>query len=229
LPFEHSNHGVVALSTKRTLDIVGASLFAVLSLPLWLPLLLLIRLESKGPILFRQERIGATPYRVGGRIRWQRTTFTVLKFRTMAANADEAVHETAVKTHATGHGSVSDDTTAPFKLTKDPRITRVGHFLRRSSIDELPQLLNVLRGEMSLVGPRPLPLYEVAEYRSWHHERHCSRPGITGLWQVRGRGRVSFNEGTTMDIEYVRKWSLALDLKILLLTLPAVLSGKGAR
>lgn len=229
LPFEHANHVVVALAIKRALDLAGGVLFAVLSLPLWLPALILIPLDSKGPVLFRQERVGARPYREGSRIRWLRTTFTVIKFRTMTAGADESIHRTAVKTHATGHGSISDDVSTPFKLSDDPRITRLGRFLRRTSIDELPQLLNVIRGEMSLVGPRPLPLYEVAEYSSWHHERHCSRPGITGLWQVRGRGRASFDEGTALDIDYVRRWSLALDLQILLLTLPAVFSGKGAR
>jgi lipopolysaccharide/colanic/teichoic acid biosynthesis glycosyltransferase len=116
----------------------------------------------------------------------------------------------------------------PFKLTDDPRLTRVGKVLRRTSLDELPQFFNVLKGEMSLVGPRPVPLYEVAEYKEWQRERLAAMPGMTGLWQVKGRSRVSFDEMVRMDIEYTRNRSLCFDLKILLLTIPAVLSGEGA-
>jgi lipopolysaccharide/colanic/teichoic acid biosynthesis glycosyltransferase len=120
-------------------------------------------------------------------------------------------------------------TTAAYKLGADPRITRVGKFLRKSSLDELPQLINVLRGEMSLVGPRPVPEYEVLEYReAWHHERLATLPGITGLWQVKGRGQVPFEDMVRLDLEYIQRQSLWLDLAILLFTVPAVLSGRGA-
>jgi lipopolysaccharide/colanic/teichoic acid biosynthesis glycosyltransferase len=122
----------------------------------------------------------------------------------------------------------SDEGGPKFKLSNDPRVTRVGHILRKTSLDELPQLVNVLKGEMSLVGPRPLPTYEVAEYQAWHRERLAALPGITGLWQVQGRCEVTFEEQVQMDIEYVRNQSLWQDIKILLSTIPAVVSGRGA-
>jgi lipopolysaccharide/colanic/teichoic acid biosynthesis glycosyltransferase len=142
----------------------------------------------------------------------------------MTQNADQSLHQT----HIQAYVEERLDTTRIVKLTDDPRVTRVGRILRRTSLDELPQLLNVLKGDMSLVGPRPVPIYEAAAYADWHRERLAALPGITGLWQVDGRGRVSFTEMVRMDIAYVRNQSLLLDIKLLLSTIPAVLSGRGA-
>jgi lipopolysaccharide/colanic/teichoic acid biosynthesis glycosyltransferase len=141
----------------------------------------------------------------------------------MVANADETVHEKHIEAFVSGR--IDDEN---FKLANDSRITRVGYYLRKTSMDELPQLINVVRGEMSLVGPRPVPTYEVALYQQWHHERLAALPGMTGLWQVEGRSHVTFEEMVSMDIDYVRRASLGLDLSILVRTIPAVLSGRGA-
>lgn len=146
----------------------------------------------------------------------------------MFCDADQALHQAHIHAYARGQIDATDPATTTFKLTNDPRITRVGRILRRSSLDELPQLANVLKGEMSLVGPRPIPLYEFEDYQERHKQRFAALPGITGLWQVKGRCQVSFEEQIQMDIEYVRNQSLWLDFKILLLTIPAVLSGRGA-
>ena len=146
----------------------------------------------------------------------------------MVRDADPSPHHAYIKAFIEGRIEASDEAGAKFKLTGDPRVTQVGRLLRRTSLDELPQLLNVLKGEMSLVGPRPVPIYEAADYQAWHYERLMALPGITGLWQVQGRCQVSFEEMIRMDIEYARHQSLWLDLKILFLTLPAVISGRGA-
>jgi len=230
LPFVHPHVTFAGLARKRAFDLVGAALLMVATLPLWLAIALAIRLDGPGAVLFRQERVGARPRRVAGRIHWQRTSFRVVKFRTMVPDADPTLHVSAIKAFASGERPpLSTDPDAPFKLTDDPRVTRVGRWLRRTSLDELPQLINVLGGSMSLVGPRPLPDYEVAEYQPWHYERLCAWPGITGLWQIEGRGTVTFDHGTRLDIEYVRRRSLLYDLRILLRTVPAVLSTRGAR
>lgn len=229
LAFETPAMTPSGLAAKRALDLVAGSLLMIVSLPIWIVVVVAIRLDSSGTALFRQERVGARPRREGDRLRWRQTTFTVYKFRTMAADADQSIHQTAVREYASGVSGRGDDEEAPYKLTGDPRVTRVGRALRATSLDELPQLINVLQGSMSLVGPRPLPTYEVAEYDDWHYERLCALPGITGLWQIEGRGRTSFDEGTRMDIDYVRKWSLLLDLTLLVKTVPAVLSRRGAR
>lgn len=228
LPFVHGSHRASALVVKRLVDLIAAILLSLIALPIGLVCALLIRLDSRGAVLFLQERVGAEAVRVGRQVRWRSTSFTVYKFRTMDSGADQSVHRTAVEEFASGRGTLSESSDAPYKLTNDPRVTRVGKWLRRTSLDELPQLLNVLKGDMSLVGPRPLPLYEVALYKPWHYERLCAKPGITGLWQIEGRGRTSFDEGTALDITYVRKWSLFLDLNIFLRTIPAVLSRRGA-
>jgi lipopolysaccharide/colanic/teichoic acid biosynthesis glycosyltransferase len=230
LPFLHDTTAA-GLLTKRAMDLLGAIALLIATAPLWLLVALAIRLDGPGPVFFLQERVGARPVRRDGRIRWTATTFTIIKFRTMTHGADPLPHMTAVRAFASGEtprGAVVDPH-APFKLTADPRITRVGKWLRRTSIDELPQLLNVLAGSMSLVGPRPLPAYEVAEYQPWHYERLCAKPGITGLWQIAGRGRTSFDDGTRLDIEYVRRRSFTFDIQILLKTVPAVLAFRGAR
>jgi lipopolysaccharide/colanic/teichoic acid biosynthesis glycosyltransferase len=159
---------------------------------------------------------------------WEIREFPCYKFRSMVQHADPSAHQQFVKAFAEGRVEPSQAGHTRFKLTDDPRVTRVGRVLRKTSLDELPQLVNVLKGDMSLVGPRPVPAYEVAEYRAWHRERLAALPGITGLWQVNGRCQVSFDDMIDMDIEYVRNRSLRLDVKILLLTIPAVLSGRGA-
>jgi exopolysaccharide biosynthesis polyprenyl glycosylphosphotransferase len=196
---------------KQLMDFLGALvLLAGLALPMLL-LALLIRFNSPGPILFRQKRAG-----LNGR------PFTMLKFRTMVTNAEQLKQELEALNEMSG---------PVFKITKDPRITPIGRFLRKYSLDELPQLVNVLVGDMSLVGPRPLPVDEVARFDDMAHRRRLSvRPGLTCLWQVSGRNDVKdFEEWVRLDLQYIDNWSLWLDFKILLLTIPAVFSGSGAK
>ncbi|RPI29655.1 MAG: sugar transferase [Acidobacteria bacterium] len=197
------------LAMKRIIDFVGSAALLILLAPFLLLVALLIKLDSTGPVLFRQERVGLN-----------RRRFKVLKFRTMVQEADK--NQVLLETLNEADGPV-------FKIKKDPRITRVGRFLRQFSIDELPQLINVLKGEMSLVGPRPLPLRDVKLIDTqWHKRRFSVKPGLTCLWQVSGRSDVSFERWVRMDLEYIDTWSLGLDLKILLKTLPAVFRGSGA-
>jgi lipopolysaccharide/colanic/teichoic acid biosynthesis glycosyltransferase len=211
----------VAAVLKRLMDIAGSLTVLALCLPILATIAIAIKLTSKGPILFRQVRLGQY-----GR------KFTFLKFRSMYVGNNHAIHEHYVKRFIAGaEGTEQDgpDQRKRYKLTADPRITRVGQFLRKTSLDELPQLLNVLSGEMSLVGPRPPVMYEFKCYHLWHKERLMAmKPGITGLWQVEGRSRVKFDEMVRMDIRYARSWSLWLDVKILLRTPLAVISGSGA-
>jgi lipopolysaccharide/colanic/teichoic acid biosynthesis glycosyltransferase len=198
---------------------VGSIAALILFAPLFGLIALAVKLSSEGPVFFRQERVGEH-----GR------PFTFLKFRSMRVNNDVGVHKQWFKDYLSGRTTqrITNGTTV-IKLTNDPRITRVGRFLRRTSLDELPQFCNVLRGEMSLVGPRPPIPYEVDSYQSWHRGRVLeAKPGITGLWQVTGRGRVSFDEMVRLDLQYARTWSLWLDIKILLKTPRAVLFGEGA-
>lgn len=214
---------------KRVFDLVLASTLVFLLSPLMVLLYVLIKLDSPGPAIFVQKRVGARrTYRAGLTV-WEVKPFDFYKFRSMHQNASEAIHRSYIQQWIQGDQSESEDKGAKFKLTNDPRITRVGHIIRRTSLDELPQLFNVLKGDMSLVGPRPVPTYEAENYRPEHWERLASVPGITGLWQVKGRGRVTFDEQIEMDIEYIYHQSIWLDSKILILTLPAVLSAAGAR
>jgi lipopolysaccharide/colanic/teichoic acid biosynthesis glycosyltransferase len=207
-------------ATKRMIDILGSlSLLAVLS-PVFLIIAAAIKLNSRGPVLFRQKRIGE-----------HGTPFTFLKFRSMYLNNDASEHQEYVRQLIAGQAEKKSGNGggAVFKLTNDPRITPVGKILRRSSLDELPQLLNVLRGEMSLVGPRPPVPYEVEAYETWHRRRLLeAKPGITGLWQVEGRSRVEFDDMVRLDLRYARNCSPLLDLKILLQTPKAVFTGDGA-
>ena len=206
---------------KRASDIVISALALIVLSPLWLVFSLLIKLDSRGKILFRQERVG-----MDGR------KFLCYKFRTMRSDADEDLHREAYRKNIEGvaEANAGDDEKPVFgKVKDDPRVTRTGRFLRRSSLDELPQLLNVLLGDMSVVGPRPPIPYEVEEYDIWHRKRLDMKPGITGLWQVSGRNRLTFEEMVKTDLYYIENWSIWLDLKIILLTLPAVLRGDGAR
>jgi exopolysaccharide biosynthesis polyprenyl glycosylphosphotransferase len=194
--------------TKRALDVALASLGLIALSPIFLVIAVAIRLDSPGPIIFRQRRIGK-----GG------AEFTCLKFRSMCVDAEARVADLKGHNEATG---------PLFKIRRDPRRTRVGRFLRRTSLDELPQLWNVLRGEMSIVGPRPALASEVQEYAAWHERRLEVAPGITGLWQVSGRSDLTFDEGVLLDVYYIENWSLFLDLRILLKTIPSVLLGSGA-
>ncbi|MFN8486570.1 MAG: sugar transferase [Caldilineaceae bacterium] len=214
---------------KRVLD-VTIVLFALLTLwPLLLGLALLIKLDSEGPAFFVQERVGARRRTKNGRAVWEPCKFRMYKFRSMRHNADQGVHQAYIKAFVEGQLSANDANGQPkFKMATDPRITKIGRFIRKTSLDELPQLLNVLKGEMSLVGPRPVPEYEVALYKDEHYVRLLALPGLTGLWQVKGRGEVTFDQMMQLDLEYVRNQSLALDLWILIMTIPATVFGWGA-
>jgi lipopolysaccharide/colanic/teichoic acid biosynthesis glycosyltransferase len=208
------------LIVKRMIDVVGCSLALILCSPLFLAIALAIKLSSKGPVLFRQQRVGQY-----GQF------FTFLKFRSMYVNNDAQVHQKFVTQliASEANGDSSSESEGVFKLKDDKRITRVGRFLRRTSLDELPQLINVLKGEMSLVGPRPPIPYELAAYQTWHRRRVLeAKPGITGVWQVAGRSRVKFDEMVRMDLRYALAWSPWLDVKILLRTPLAVIRGSGA-
>jgi lipopolysaccharide/colanic/teichoic acid biosynthesis glycosyltransferase len=216
-------------SCKRFIDLVLASLLLMLLLPVMLLIAVAIRLDTPGPVLFVQQRVGVRRRSERGRTRWEIRTFAFYKFRSMIAGTDQSLHEEHVRAYVQGRLAAADGAIAAFKLRRDPRVTRVGAVLRRTSLDELPQLFNVLKGDMSLVGPRPVPTYEVAEYRAADTERLTAPPGITGLWQVKGRGELTFAEMMRLDCEYVRSSSLWLDFKILVATIPAVLSGRGAK
>jgi lipopolysaccharide/colanic/teichoic acid biosynthesis glycosyltransferase len=208
----------VPLLVKRCLDILGSVLALLMLAPLMIAIALAIKLTSPGPVLFRQTRLGQSG-----------KGFTFLKFRSMYAKADPAIHEAYIKRFISNKTDCSPDGGQVFKLQADPRITRVGRFLRRTSLDEVPQFFSVLMGHMSLVGPRPPLPYEFAAYEIWHRRRLLAvKPGITGFWQVEGRSRVKFDEMVRMDIEYARTWSVLMDLKILLRTPRAVVSGNGA-
>ncbi|MGE0822312.1 MAG: sugar transferase [Candidatus Binatia bacterium] len=213
---------------KRLIDVILATVLLIVLFPLLVTIAILIKLDSRGPVLFVQERVGARRRNEGRRFVWEVRTFPFYKFRSMIQDADQSIHEAYIKAFVSGQVKTTDDPKARFKLTNDPRVTRVGRFLRKTSLDELPQLLNVLRGEMSLVGPRPVPPYEVAGYQARHLERLAALPGITGLWQVKGRCQVPFEEMVQLDISYIHTQSLWLDLKLLFLTIPTVVSRRGA-
>ncbi len=207
-----------ARGIKRVSDIVIAVLALSVLSPLWLVIALLIKLDSKGPVFYRQERVG-----MDGRI------FLVWKFRTMRVNADSEIHREYQRKLIAGdaEANVGDATSPAYKLRNDPRVTRVGKVLRRFSLDEAPQLFNVLRGDMSVVGPRPPIPYEVEAYELWHRKRLDMKPGLTGLWQVSGRNRVSFEEMVKLDLFYIENWSMLFDLKIILRTVLVLLKGDG--
>jgi exopolysaccharide biosynthesis polyprenyl glycosylphosphotransferase len=197
---------ILSLVTKQFVDVAIATLALVVLSPVLLAIALRVRMVDGGPVLFRQVRIG-----LNGR------PFEVVKFRTMVPDAEARLAELAARNEIRG---------AAFKLTNDPRLTRTGRFLRRTSLDELPQLWNVVRGEMSLVGPRPPLPREVAQYDIWHRRRLCMKPGITGLWQVEARREADFDRWVQLDLAYIDRWSLWLDLKIMLRTVPAMLAGR---
>jgi lipopolysaccharide/colanic/teichoic acid biosynthesis glycosyltransferase len=206
---------------KRALDILGALVALALLSPVMLVVALLIRLTSAGPAIFRQTRIGQ-----GG------VPFVMFKFRSMRTDMDDRAHREFVASLIDGKVSAAGSTgsTGAFKMRADPRVTAIGRFIRKTSIDELPQFYNVLRGEMSLVGPRPPVQYEADKYKAWHRRRVFEmKPGLTGIWQVEGRSRVSFDDMVRMDLRYLHHCSLRFDLSILLRTVTVVLKCEGAQ
>jgi lipopolysaccharide/colanic/teichoic acid biosynthesis glycosyltransferase len=213
---------------KRVLDIVISAIALIVLSPLMLVVAILTRLDSPGPAIFAQTRVGGRRWSYGGYAYWQKHEFKCLKFRTMVAGADPARHRKFIKAMIEGRADANHSGAAKFKLEQDPRITRIGRILRRLSIDELPQLINVLQGDMSLVGPRPDIPYIIDMYKPGWDERMAAKAGITGFWQTHGRGDVTFEQMVAMDIQYVRNQSFWLDVKTLLLTIPAVLTGRGA-
>ncbi len=204
---------------KRLSDILIATFALCVFAPAWLIVAILIKLDSRGAVLYKQERVG-----MDGRI------FLIYKFRTMSANADDRQHREFQRRYIEGHPetNLGDSERPVYKLHTDPRVTRSGRVLRRLSLDELPQLLNVLRGDMSIVGPRPPIPYEVEAYELWHRKRLDMKPGVTGLWQVSGRNRLSFDDMVRLDLFYIENWSPLLDLRIILRTLPVMLRGDDA-
>jgi lipopolysaccharide/colanic/teichoic acid biosynthesis glycosyltransferase len=209
-----------AQGIKRVIDVLGSAFALIFLFGILLPIALLIKLTSKGPVLFRQTRIGQ-----------HGKAFTFLKFRSMYVNNDATIHKDYVTRFIAGQTELSSTDGKPgvYKITNDPRVTPLGRFLRKTSLDELPQLLNVLKGEMSLVGPRPPVPYEFQHYDLWHRRRILEiKPGLTGLWQVSGRSRTSFDDMVRLDLKYAAEWSLWLDFKIFFLTPKAVLLGEGA-
>jgi exopolysaccharide biosynthesis polyprenyl glycosylphosphotransferase len=198
---------VLGLAAKRALDLGGSAFLLIVLSPLFALLAVLVKLDSRGAAFFRQERVG-----LHGR------TFEVLKFRSMCSDAEQQLDDLQELNVIRGQA---------FKMERDPRVTRVGRFMRSTSLDELPQLWNVLRGEMSMVGPRPPLPCEVAKYDVWHRRRLSMKPGMTGLWQIGDRRNVEFDSWVQKDLEYIDRWSLWLDLKIIARTVPAMLSGEG--
>ncbi len=204
---------------KRAIDVLLAVAMLVIASPVMALVALLVIRSSSGPVLFVQERLGRDGQ-----------PFKFYKFRSMAHNSDDAIHRQFAAMFINGDKSGCAESNAGdevFKLKADPRVTPIGAFLRRTSLDELPQLFNIIKGDMSLVGPRPPIAYEIENYQPWHMERLKAVPGLTGLWQVSGRSSVSFEEMVRLDVRYINEWSPLLDLIILLKTLPVVIKGTG--
>ena len=207
MTFLYGPDRMLAMVIKRLADVLLSSVLLILSSPVMLAIALYIRMADGRPIIFRQQRVG-----LHGRL------FTCLKFRTMVPDA-EKLHDSLLH--------LNNVTGPAFKIPDDPRITRSGRFLRRTGLDELPQLVNVLRGEMSIVGPRPAPPREVAAYSVWHRRRLMMRPGLTGAWQVEARKDDDFDRRAQLDLEYIDRWSLWMDMKIIARTIPAIISQQG--
>ena len=203
---------------KRSFDVLFTLGVALIGLPFYLLIAALIKLTSEGPVLFVQERVGQD-----GR------AFRFYKFRTMLVDNSDVQHRTFAEDFIKGRlmSESEEGDRRVFKMQNDPRVTSIGRFLRKTSLDELPQFINVLRGEMTLVGPRPPLSYELAHYKEWHRGRLVVKPGLTGLWQVSGRSTVPFDEMVMLDLYYIENWSLALDMKIILRTVPVMLFGLG--
>ena len=218
---EKSSKKRLPIVVKRGIDVLGSALLLLALSPILAAIALAIKLTSKGPVIFEQERLGQFG-----------TKFKCLKFRTMYTNNDPKIHREYVQNFIAGQTKAAESNgnePVVYKLTNDPRVTAVGRFLRKTSLDEFPQFWNVLRGEMSLVGPRPPVAYEFEMYDYWHRRRVLElKPGVTGLWQVNGRSRTCFDDMVRLDLRYSQTWSLWLDLKILLATPLAVVAGNGA-
>lgn len=208
-----ASQGQTYRKLKRILDLVVGLAALVISAPLWVSIALAIKLDSRGPILFRQTRVG-----------FDGQEFVMYKFRSMVTDADPAIHQEAFRKYVEGEQSESEEEGSAVKDAKDSRITRIGRFLRKTDLDELPQLINVIRGNMSVVGPRPAIHYELEWYEKWYHYRFQALPGITGLWQVSsGRFQMGLEEMMLLDLEYIRRRSILLDLKIVLFTVIRIL------
>jgi len=223
-------------TAKHIVDVMVVALSMVFLVPLLAFIALLIKWDSPGPAIFRQERVTAKRRVRNGQVYWEETPFTIYKFRTMRVDAKSTIHRQFIEAYIAGDDkrmaelqSAQQEEESKYKLVQDPRVTRIGSFLRKTSLDELPQLWNVLMGDMSLVGPRPPIPYEVELYLFHHHDRLRTVPGLTGWWQVKGRSATSFEEMVQMDVEYIREQSVWLDIKIIIMTLTAVVNGKGAR
>jgi lipopolysaccharide/colanic/teichoic acid biosynthesis glycosyltransferase len=219
--FEVEKKKKLSLLTKRLMDVLGSALALILLFPVFLVLAILIKLTSRGPVFYRQQRVGQYG-----------EPFMFLKFRSMIASTDATIHKEYVRNFIAGKtkdAAAEGNQKVVYKITNDPRVTWIGRIMRRTSLDELPQFMHVLTGEMSLVGPRPPIPYEIEAYDIWHRRRLLeAKPGITGLWQVYGRSKTTFDEMVRLDLQYSRTWSPMLDVKILLQTPRAVLSGDGA-
>jgi len=209
-----------SLAIKRAIDVVGSAAALFFFSPIFAAVAVAVKFSSKGPVLFKQERLGQ-----------HGKTFTVLKFRSMRTDCDAKIHQKYVEQFIAGQvdGESGGSEKPVYKIQQDPRVTSIGSFIRKTSLDELPQFWNVLRGDMSLVGPRPSLAYEYQAYELWHRRRVLEiKPGITGLWQVEGRSRTRFDDMVRLDLKYARAWSVWLDLRILAQTPGAVIQGTGA-
>ena len=214
---EAASESAVTAAVRRTLDVTIAVLALIVLSPVLIAIAIALKLDSRGPVVFRQRRVGR-----------DKEPFTCLKLRTMRADADGERHREYVRQLIDSDAACQEGgKKGLYKLAVDDRVTRVGRFLRKTSLDEVPQLWNVVRGEMSVVGPRPVIAYELELYPSWYQQRFAVKPGITGLWQVNGRNSKTYEEMVKLDIEYVQRRSLILDLKILARTVWVVVSRKG--
>lgn len=206
-------------TVKRSVDVGVSLLVFVFGFPFFLAIALLIKITSKGSVFFKQRRVGCDG-----------STFILFKFRTMKLGLDDTAHREFTKNFINGDGmntALDHNGDSVYKLMDDPRVTGVGSFLRRVGLDELPQFINILKGEMSIVGPRPSLRYEYDCFKDWHKLRVKVKPGLTGLWQVSGRSTVTFDEMVKLDLYYIESWSMLMDIKIMLKTLPVMLAGTG--
>jgi lipopolysaccharide/colanic/teichoic acid biosynthesis glycosyltransferase len=209
----------LGLGLKRFVDVLFSLFIIVFGFPFYMLIAALIKLTSEGPVLFVQDRVGM-----------DEKPFKFYKFRTMTAGSNDNVHRDFARNFINGDSQAhlkDRNGHRVFKITSDPRVTSIGRFLRRTSLDELPQFINILMGDMTLVGPRPPLGYEVPHYKEWHKKRLTVKPGLTGLWQVSGRSTVPFDEMVRLDMKYIENWSFLLDLKIILRTIPVMLFGLG--
>ena len=216
---EASGRGVLERFSKRFIDVSLSLGVLVLGFPFFLAIGLLIKLTSRGPVFFKQRRVGENG-----------KPFFLYKFRSMKIDCDDSIHREFTQNYIQGQDSqtsLDGESETLYKIVDDPRITAVGGFLRKTSLDELPQFINILRNEMSVVGPRPPMEYEYEHYDDWHKLRVKIKPGLTGLWQVSGRSTVPFQEMVMLDLYYIEHWSLRMDLNIMIKTVPVMLSGTG--